>query len=77
LFSWVLKNSRKVLVNRQVLKISPIELQIAYKLFFASEKDVEDARHLYQLFKDKLEQRLLGQFLLKLDEKGLFNRHLA
>ncbi|MGH9878602.1 MAG: hypothetical protein ACRD5H_13275 [Nitrososphaerales archaeon] len=44
--NWVLKNGKQVLLNRHVLKISPIELQIAYKLFLGSEKDIEDARHL-------------------------------
>lgn len=75
--NWVLKNGKQVQLNRQILKISPIELQIAYKLFLGSEKDIEDARHLYQLFKEDLNQKLLTQFLLKLDKKGLFNRYLA
>jgi len=75
--NWVLKNGKQVLLNRRVLKISPIELQIAYKLFLASEKDIEDARHLYQLFKENLNRKLLAQFLLKLDKKGKFNRYLA
>lgn len=75
--NWVLKNGKQVRLNRHVLKISPIELQIAYKLFLASEKDIEDARHLYQLFKENLNRKLLVQFLLKLDKKGMFNRYLA
>ena len=75
--NWVLKNGKQVLLNRHVLKISPIELQIAYKLFLASGKDIEDARHLYQLFKENLDQKLLAQFLLKLDKKGRFNRYLT
>jgi len=75
--NWVLKNGRHVRLNRQVLKISPIELQIAYKLFLASGKDIEDARHLYQLFNEYLNKKLLTKFLLKLDKKGLFNRYLV
>ena len=75
--NWVLKNGKQVRLNRQILKISPIELQIAYKLFLGSGKDIEDARHLYQLFKENLNQKLLSEFLLKLDKKGLFNRYLA
>lgn len=74
--NWVLKNGKQVRLNRKLLKISPIELQIAYKLFLGSEKDIEDARHLYQLFKENLNQKLLKQFLLKLDKKGRFNRYL-
>lgn len=75
--NWVLKNGRQVRLNRYALKISPIELQIAYKLFLGSKKDIEDARHLYQLFKENLNPKLLSDFLLKLDKKGLFNRYLA
>jgi hypothetical protein len=75
--NWVLKNGRIVQLNRRVLKISPIELQIAYKLFLGSEKDIEDARHLYQLFKENVNQKLLTQFLLKLDKKDMFNRYLV
>jgi hypothetical protein len=75
--NWVLKNGKQVRLNRYALKISPIELQIAYKLFLGSNKDIEDARHLYQLFKDNLNGKLLSDFLLKLDKKGLFNRYLA
>ncbi len=75
--NWVLKNGKQVLLNSHILRISPIELQIAYKLFLQSEKDIEDARHLYQLFKEKLDKKLLSEFLLKLDKKGMFNRYLA
>ena len=75
--NWVLKNGKQVRLNRYALKISPIELQIAYKLFLGSNKDIEDSRHLYQLFKDYLNGKLLSDFLLKLDKKGLFNRYLA
>jgi hypothetical protein len=75
--NWVLKNAKRVVLNSNVIKISPIELQIAYKLFLATDKDIEDARHLYQLFKEKLDQKLFTQFLLKLDKKGTFNRYLA
>jgi hypothetical protein len=75
--NWVLNNGKQVRLNRYALKISPIELQIAYKLFLGSKKDIEDARHLYQLLKENLNPKLLSEFLLKLDKKGLFNRYLA
>jgi len=74
---WVLRNGKEVRLNRHILKISPIELQVAYKLYLGSKKDIEDARHLYQLFRENLDQALLTQFLLKLDKKGRFNRYLA
>jgi hypothetical protein len=77
LYNWVLRNRRDVLLNRRILRISPIELQIAYKMFLGSEKDIEDARHLHQVFKEDLDRKLLSQFLLKLDKKGMFNRYLT
>jgi len=52
-----------------LLYISPLELQIAYKLSIiskgdfeeiSSDKDFEDAKHIYEYFKDKLnKERLL------------------
>ena len=36
---WTLKNRLKVICNKNEIYISPIELQIAYKLFLSSEKD--------------------------------------
>lgn len=53
----------KVILGKRVLYISPLELQIVYKLSLisqadfeeiSSDKDFEDAKHLYELFKDKL-----------------------
>jgi hypothetical protein len=75
--NWVLKHAKRVALNRNVIRISPIELQIPYKLFLGTKKDIEDARHLYRLFKEELNQKLLAQFLLKLDKKGMFNKYLA
>jgi len=75
--NWVLKHAIRVDLNRNVIRISPIELQIAYKLFLGSNKDIEDAKHLYQLFEEKLNSNLLKEFLLKLDKKGKFNKYLA
>ncbi|HEX9677372.1 hypothetical protein [Nitrososphaera sp.] len=74
--NWVLNNGKQVILNGKVIKISPIELQIPYKLFLDSEKDIEDARHLYKLFNGKMDQKLFKQFLVKLDKKGRFNKYL-
>jgi len=52
----------KVLLNGGSLFISPLEMQIAYKLFLGksgNEKDIEDAKHLYDLFKEKLNNKEL------------------
>jgi hypothetical protein len=48
-----------VLIDKQKLKIFPLEMQIAYKLDLGSEKDMEDAKHLYVLFKEKLDNKEL------------------
>ena len=59
-----------VLSDRNKIKISPIELQIAYKLFLGSEKDYADARHMYKTFGKNLNKRLLKEFLNKLGIKS-------
>ena len=47
---------------------SPLEQQVAYKLFLGSEKDIEDARFIYQLTKDHLDKAVLERHL---DELGV------
>ena len=34
--------------------ISPIDIQIAYKMYLGSQKDIEDALYLWEIFKDDL-----------------------
>jgi hypothetical protein len=51
------------------LKISPLELEIAYKLYLGSEKDFADASHLYIVFKHALDNEKLKEFLRELDIK--------
>ena len=41
------------------LAISSLETQIAYKLLLGSDKDVEDARYLFELFRENIDQKLL------------------
>ena len=68
------ENRIKVVLKEKTLFISPLEMQIAYKLFLAadgtdeelsSDKDIEDAKHIYLLFKDKINK---GELLLLLDK---------
>ena len=61
-----LENRRHIKLADRSLYISPLELQIPYKLFLGSEKDIEDARFLFKLFKDNLNIVLLKMFLTKL-----------
>lgn len=60
-----------VVLNGVPIPISPLELQIAYKLFLGSEKDIEDARFLFDLFRDNMDLQKLIVLMksLKVDEK--------
>ena len=42
-------------------------MHIAYKLYLGSEKDIEDAVHVYQIFKEKLDLNLLNDLIQKLN----------
>jgi hypothetical protein len=45
------------------IKISNIELQIAYKeKVLKSDKDLEDAKHLEMVFKDRMNNKLLEKY---------------
>lgn len=48
--------------NDRMIYISPVELQIAYKLYLGTDKDVEDAFFLYELFKEKIDWRVLNDY---------------
>lgn len=55
---------RETLCNKIIVKsdnyslnISNLEKQIAFKLFLGSEKDLEDARHLWNIFKENLNKK--------------------
>lgn len=73
---WTIKNRKKVSLNKKLLFISPLELQIPFKLFLGSEKDIEDAKYLYALFKDKLDMSLLSGFNRKLNIEKVFINYL-
>ncbi len=49
--------------NNNTLKISPLELQVSYKIYLGSEKDMEDAMFLFSLFKEHLDHHKLREFL--------------
>jgi hypothetical protein len=50
--------------------ISPIEIQIAYKLYLGSEKDIEDALYLFEIFKNDLDQQNLKAWMKKFGVRG-------
>ncbi|MGC8935161.1 MAG: hypothetical protein ACP5KW_04665 [Thermoproteota archaeon] len=63
-----LKNCYKVIINgRGSTYISPIELQIAYKLALGSEKDVGDAIFLYMLLRPVIKEEVLEHWAQELN----------
>src|SRR3989344_2584256 len=60
----------KVSLNDKTLYISPLELQIAFKLYLGSDKDIEDARHIYKTFNEKINKEELELFVDKLDVRS-------
>ena len=73
---WTLENRKMVVLNKKILFVSPLELQIPFKLFLGSEKDIEDAKYLYNLFRDTIDMDLLKEFSRKLKIEDLFKRYL-
>jgi hypothetical protein len=61
-----IKNKVKVLLNEKELVTSEIEMQIAFKLKLGSDKDFEDARHLYKVFKEHLNTNKLQSHIAEL-----------
>ena len=58
-----LKNAITVLIKGRKIKISPIEMQIIYKEnVLGSKKDLEDAFYLRELFKDRLNKKLMNEY---------------
>ena len=62
----------KIRLKEKILFISPLELQIVYKLSLiarddfeeiSSDKDFEDAKHLYETFKEKLDKEKLLNYI--------------
>lgn len=66
-----LDNKIQAFVNGTRLYISNFELQIAFKLYLGTEKDVEDAIHVWTIFKAELDKARLKEFatLLKVENK--------
>ena len=56
-----------VILNGTPLPISPLEQQIAYKVYMGSEKDLEDARFLFKLMEERLDKAAIHELLIDLD----------
>ncbi len=53
---YVLDNRLKVKLDKNLLYLSPLEIQLAYKLFLGGEKDIMDAVYLYELFQNNIQR---------------------
>jgi len=63
-------------VDDQTLWMSYIEVEIAFKLYLGREKDIEDAKHLYILFKQALDKEMLNTLLSMLKVEDTVRRYL-
>lgn len=68
---YILKNKHDIIIKKELFHISPLYLQIPYKLFLGSEKDIEDARFLYQMFKDKMNTK---EFISNMKKLKVFKK---
>lgn len=71
----VFQNRVDVVLPDAHVFISPVEIQIAYKVWLGSPKDIEDALFLFEIFRQHLDQALLKEqmkaFLVSGDEYGI------
>ncbi len=73
---WALSEKITIYLNKNKIFTSPIESQISFKLFLGSEKDIEDAKYLYEIFKQNLNKDLLYGFNRNLKVLEKFNEYL-
>lgn len=62
-----INNRIKITFNgKYAMYISPLELQVAFKLWLGSDKDYEDARYIYNIFKAHIDLKKLKGFIAEL-----------
>lgn len=60
----------EVRFGNETLFFSPIEIQIPYKLYLGSDKDIEDAVYLWEIFKDRVDKGMLKRLMKELKVSG-------
>ena len=68
--AYAMREHRRVVFDNHCFRISPIELQIAYKIYLGSEKDIEDALYLWEIFRESLDTTVMRSFMELLDVSG-------
>ena len=61
-----LEDPLPVRIGRSRIMMSRLEVQIPFKLWLGSEKDIEDAVYIYELFKEVLDRKRMGDIAGKL-----------
>jgi len=61
--------ARLLVLNNNPLRISPLEMQIAYKMYLGSDEDFEDAKFLFDLLNEHLDKAKLNSFLAAFNTK--------
>ena len=56
------KNRIPLIINDRTFWIGPLEMQIAYKLWLGSGKDIEDAIYIREISRDFIDEALLRDF---------------
>jgi len=65
-----LKEHMVVTIGNYSINISPLELQIAFKLYLGSDKDIEDANYLHELLFAHLDKVKIKYFMNVLEVRG-------
>jgi hypothetical protein len=68
--AYSIENRVRIVMDQSHLFVSPIELQIPYKLYLGSEKDIEDAVYLWDIFEETLDMSILKRFMEGLQVRG-------
>lgn len=62
-----LSNAIDAHIADETIPVGPLELQIAYKLSLGTQTDLEDAAHLYTMFRETLRESRLEEWVAKLE----------
>ncbi len=66
--SYSIEHAYQVIINNShTIKIAPLELQIAYKVYLGSSKDLGDAVFIYELFKQIISTEELNKWCKELE----------
>lgn len=61
-----LKDPLPIKIGKRRVLMSRLEMQIPFKLWLGSEKDIEDAVYIYELFKEVLDRKRMNEIAEKL-----------